>query len=320
LAGLFYDPTKDHASSVMTPADFKTRVADSLKSKGFEFDVVQTQKDFITKLGNYQEAWIISNQSLDDTTTPQEFTDEVKKFHESGGGLFVWGDNEPWVAHANLVLKGIFGTALAGNKPAEKVLKVGPINAPGHFEQHLITSGIKFLFEGRTVSAPAHVPDTLRILARSTDDTPVILYSDSAKLPPNAGRVVVDCGFTKLWVHWDSAGTERYVKNASVWLLGIDSRIALNAPLTGPLAKKAKAEKVVWQFKHGGWHNYDPEASDIVEVAYQDWLSNPYTDVRSVKSGHWSYMIDFRQLKQTNIQHSAHTQRDIRREVQEIYQ
>ena len=25
-------------------------------------------------------------------------------------------------------------------------------------------------------------------------------------------------------MHWDSAGTERYVKNASVWLIGIDNR------------------------------------------------------------------------------------------------
>lgn len=37
----------------------------------------------------------------------------------------------------------------------------------------------------------------------------------------------------------------------------------------GKLQKKNKVEKTVWQFKHGGWHNYDKEASDIVEEAYK---------------------------------------------------
>jgi len=176
------------------------------------------------------------------------------------------------------------------------------------------------LFEGRTVSYPSAVPDTLKVLATSTDDTPVILYSNNEKLAPNAGRVVVDCGFTKLWVQWDSAGTERYVKNASVWLLGLDSRIATNAPLIGKLDTKAKIEKPIWQFKHGGWHNYDEEASAVVEAAYQDWLNNPYSDVRSVKSGLWHYMVDFRQMRQTNAEHEAHTQREVRRSVQQVFQ
>jgi hypothetical protein len=40
-----------------------------LQSKGFGFEVVTNQKDFIAKLADYDEAWIISNKVLDDTTT-----------------------------------------------------------------------------------------------------------------------------------------------------------------------------------------------------------------------------------------------------------
>jgi hypothetical protein len=37
------------------------------------------------------------------------------------------------------------------------------------------------------------------------------------------------------------------------------------------------------------------------------------TDVRSVQSGQWSYLVDFRQMTQQNVQHEAHTTRAIRR-------
>lgn len=72
-----------------------------------------------------------------------------------------------------------------------------------------------------------------------------------------------------------------------------------------------------WQFHDakfaGGWGDYESKASDVVEAAYQEWLKNPYTDVRAVHSGDWNYSIDFTNNKQVNIQHEAHTQRDIRR-------
>ena len=41
------------------------------------------------------------------------------------------------------------------------------------------------------------------------------------------GRVVVDTGFTKLWRNWKIGATERWVTNATTWLLGVDARIAL---------------------------------------------------------------------------------------------
>lgn len=63
-----------------------------------------------------------------------------------------------------------------------------------------------------------------------------------------------------------------------------------------------------------GWYDYDAEASDTVEDAWQRYVVHRgLNDVRSVKSGEWEYMVDFMNWKQTNIIHSAHTKRNIRR-------
>lgn len=72
-----------------------------------------------------------------------------------------------------------------------------------------------------------------------------------------------------------------------------------------------------WQYYHNGWRNYYPEPSRLVEETYQLYLKEAQTgriiDVRAVKSGDWSYMIDFRQMTQTNIEHYSNTVRKIRR-------
>jgi hypothetical protein len=73
----------------------------------------------------------------------------------------------------------------------------------------------------------------------------------------------------------------------------------------------------IWQYQDGGWHDYDPKASDEVETTYQLYEKEKATgrviDVRAVRSGTWEYQIDFRQFTQQNIRHEAHTIRAIRR-------
>eukprot|EP01080_Neovahlkampfia_damariscottae_P001621 gene1621-12746_t len=70
----------------------------------------------------------------------------------------------------------------------------------------------------------------------------------------------------------------------------------------------------IWQYKDGSFQNYDLEASETVEEVYQQWLKNPGDfDVRSVQSGQFGYMVDFRKLEQMNIVHENHTIRQIRR-------
>jgi len=79
------------------------------------------------------------------------------------------------------------------------------------------------------------------------------------------------------------------------------------------IAKPARLS-FTWQYQDNGWKNYEIEAAQAVEEQYQEYLNNPaMCDVRSVKSGKWKYMVDFLNWRQTNIEHQAHTVRNIRR-------
>jgi len=77
---------------------------------------------------------------------------------------------------------------------------------------------------------------------------------------------------------------------------------------------------VMWQYEDvkktsswGNWHNYDKEASDMLEDEYRIYVGNPHrNDVRAVKSGEYRYHVDFPNMKQINIDHDNHTQRIIR--------
>eukprot|EP01095_Lingulamoeba_sp_RSL-Kostka_P017101 TRINITY_DN8693_c0_g2_i1.p1 TRINITY_DN8693_c0_g2~~TRINITY_DN8693_c0_g2_i1.p1 ORF type:complete len:288 (-),score=99.50 TRINITY_DN8693_c0_g2_i1:45-908(-) len=79
------------------------------------------------------------------------------------------------------------------------------------------------------------------------------------------------------------------------------------------LAKEA-AKRYKWQYYDNGYHNYDDEASILVEEGYQMYQRRPEKYfVRSVKSGDWEYYVDFANMKQRNIEHSSHTERNIKR-------
>ena len=60
----------------------------------------------------------------------------------------------------------------------------------------------------------------------SQDLTPLIYGSANnlvtAAYEKNCKRLILDGGFTRLYVNLDSAGTGRYVKNAAAWLVNYE--------------------------------------------------------------------------------------------------
>jgi len=82
---------------------------------------------------------------------------------------------------------------------------------------------------------------------------------------------------------------------------------------TEPSAHFTGPGKGVWQYLDGNWRDYATDASDIVEGVFQEFLANPGMglDVRSVKSGHWTYTVDFQSNEQRNT--NTGTVRKIRR-------
>ena len=87
----------------------------------------------------------------------------------------------------------------------------------------MITTGIERLFEGITISAPVNL-GALQVIATSSHGKPAVCYADH-NVTKDSGRILVDCGFTKLYCHFDTSGTARYIVNAVVWLLDLDRKI-----------------------------------------------------------------------------------------------
>lgn len=83
----------------------------------------------------------------------------------------------------------------------------------------------------------------------------------------------------------------------------------------------AGTEDPIWQYyldkpldgKQVGWHDYFVEASQIVESVYDEWQGNADMLVRFVKSGTYTYKVDFNLMTQTNMDHPNHTCRPVRR-------
>jgi hypothetical protein len=199
----------------------------ALKEKGFKVTLTQDIKKTMAEIKNQANVlWIISGDVGNAHWGPsfsKSEVHEIVKFHELGKGLYIWTDNDPLFAHANQILPDIVGARIVGNTPACKVLEEGDGRKIGTFQKHLVTTGIEKLFEGDSISYPDPLGKLIP-LATSTDGHPVVSCYEGMRC---GGRILVDCGFTKLYCNWDTAGTARYVKNATVWLLNLEKNGAL---------------------------------------------------------------------------------------------
>jgi hypothetical protein len=193
----------------------------ALEMKGFHVKNVKDEIDFLSKLrtNHYQIVWVISASKIINAT----FISTLLDFHSAGGAVFLFADNVPYVSHASQFLNKKFGITLIGNYQGNKTLKFNEdsYSKAGRFGQHEIFTGIKNLFEGVTICHPVYSLSISRqemiTVASATDGNPCIVIFD----PPadsGEGRLCLDCGFTKLFINWDSAGTARFIVNASCWL------------------------------------------------------------------------------------------------------
>jgi hypothetical protein len=218
LIGQFYTDSQFSDAAMKKPID-------ALKIKGFEVNHVQSESAFLSELRSkrYQIAWVISTSSISDGTLISALTE----FHSAGGAIFLFADNTPYICHASEFLNKKFGVTLTGDFYGGKTLTYtenGYLTA-GNFGKHDIFTGISHLFEGITICHPVYSTPAsravLRTLATATDGNPSISVLDPSARS-NEGRLCLDCGFTKLYINWDDAGTARYIVNVSCWLAGID--------------------------------------------------------------------------------------------------
>ncbi len=160
-------------------------------------------------LRNANQLWIISDST-------RHLNDEhlalIVDFFESGHGIYIWGDNEPYYADANYVANALFDTTMSGDLPGDNVVTLQDGGGSGLLPNHLITTGLEYLYEGITIATLDTVGPFEPLLYGSAGNLVTAVYEHEGR------RAILDGGFTRLYVHWDTAGTGRYVKNAAAWL------------------------------------------------------------------------------------------------------
>lgn len=188
----------------------------ALKEKGF--DIVRWERapdidDFKKELAKACQLWIISNSYniLDD-----KHLDEIKNFFDKGYGVYIWGDNEPYYADANRVAKKLFGITMNGNLYGDQVVEQRKLDTTLGFIPHLLSTGLNYLYEGITIATIQDSNELTPFMYGSAQNLVTAIYDKSGK------RAIIDGGFTRLFCHWDTAGSGRYVKNAAAWLANYD--------------------------------------------------------------------------------------------------
>ena len=190
----------------------------ALAEKGFSvyrwMNAPPSPEELEQKLKQACQLWIISgSQQL---LTPKHL-DVIQRFFDSGKGVYIWGDNEPYYADANAVAQRLLGTQMLGNVMGDQV--VGLQKSPGTkglLPRHLLTTGLEFIYEGITIATVQQNQTLTPLIYGSAGNLVTALYDRNGK------RAILDGGFTRLFLKWDTAGTGRYVKNAAAWLVNVE--------------------------------------------------------------------------------------------------
>lgn len=225
IAGNEFDLAKDNAFSgyqiavlhLYTGEGFNFKLPEAaLKEKGFSLVRWQNhppQPNELKKvLENSCQLWIISDMAGKLNT---EHIKTIEDFFNSGKGIYIWGDNWPYYADANLISKKLFGIEMSGNDYGCKVLSKKSGNTG--FIDHEITHGLDFLYEGDTIATFKNMGDLTPLIYSSSGRVVTLFYEKENR------RAIVDGGFTRLYVNWDTAGTARYVKNTAAWLVNYEN-------------------------------------------------------------------------------------------------
>jgi len=205
----------------------------ALGEKGFDVYLAKDEDDFLEKLPSFDQVWIAS-ADRDNCKDSKKLIEALEKFHKAGKGIALWADIQN--VQASLFLEHLCGVTLEeGTTSGKFYLKVGDVSKPKNLAKHLVTTGLTNLFEGCTTSFPKNYKGKINVIGNSSKGKPCIFTIEE----PKTGPILVDCGFTKLYPnYWGSAaGTPRYVRNIGVWLLGLDWRTSIGAPLQGDISE-----------------------------------------------------------------------------------
>ncbi|MBN1253420.1 MAG: hypothetical protein JXR51_15770, partial [Bacteroidales bacterium] len=126
----------------------------ALKEKGFSvyrwIENPPSPEELEKQLKKACQLWIISSnvQKLN-----EGHLKVIKKFFDSGKGVYIWGDNEPYYADANYVAEYLLGVKMLGNLYGNEVVGLNNKGKKaGLTPKHLITTGLEYVYEGITIA------------------------------------------------------------------------------------------------------------------------------------------------------------------------
>ena len=185
----------------------------ALRKKGFQIQrwtEPPTAQELARVLETASQLWVIS-------THTRKLNDDhlkvIKEFFNKGGGLYLWGDNNPYYADANYVGNELFRSTMAGDVDGNRIIGRQALSDGPGFKTHPIMSGIERLYEGNTIATIQGGSELEPLFYGSEGNLVAAVYDSDGK------RAVVDGGSTRLFVNWGAAGGARYVQNAAAWLV-----------------------------------------------------------------------------------------------------
>ncbi|MBL9018054.1 MAG: hypothetical protein JNL83_27965 [Myxococcales bacterium] len=209
----------------------------ALKEKGFSVyrwvNKPPSPAELEAGLAKASQLWVIAG---DQQLLTPEHVAVIKRYFEAGHGVYIWGDNQPYYADANVLAEALFGARMEGDLFGDQTVAVQ--NKPGTtglLPNHLLTTGLEHIYEGITI-ATIQPSAALQPLIYGSAGNLVVAYHDR-----DGRRAILDGGFTRLYNKWDTAGTARYVKNAASWLANAErfGDAVLSPTLRGSTTAKA---------------------------------------------------------------------------------
>ena len=226
-------------------------IKDAADHFGISITAVTNYKDAIreikkqTKSGfcDYYAVWVIStcgssNLQPKDPQGALKFVKTLEKFWKNGGSLGLFVDNAPYTYEVNLFLKEAtfpngkkINFLIDGNHPGRKTLTADPSGkltnnqtfnrSPLLFKEcqrSSLAHNLGKIYEGVTIAFCTNVNnmDPFIPFAKDSDGGITIMYY-CADNKAGTGDIILDGGYTKLFLNMTEEGTYKYIQNIIGW-------------------------------------------------------------------------------------------------------
>ncbi len=200
---------------ILGPADLRDEILESPIEESLQTKIavevlreLPSAKELEFRLTDATQLWVWANA---ETSFTKGHLQAIAKRMAQGMGVLCCADNEPWVGGCLELVNIVDPTAsIKGNYRGLEILEPRSDGRGHGFEKdHPVFRGIRFLFEGDTISSPRG--QKLKTICWASSGDPLI-----AELESDRVKLMVLGGFTAFMKqNWtDKAGTERFVFNA----------------------------------------------------------------------------------------------------------